>query len=236
MLGCGSHPSSFLYLPPALFPLRAACSHHLPGLGGHSNAHATPDFQTWTQVSQVHKLLPLHPANCFGKPTRDPPHNTRLWHDSINITCRQLHTTGVTTHAHPSWSISVQENPKTRRRCLTCRRYCQLSQRSAYGDTHTSLPHAPTLVPKVVQCIPSEIGSFNVTYPNNSSHLQMENRSFEHQLLPAWLSRVRRSWLAQLLRSDLGSLVKYMPRTNANAELYPKRPFIRLIVTPRPLL
>lgn len=190
-----------------------------------------------------HKLLPLHPAEYFGKPAMDPPHlwcpastqHMTFWRDRINTTHRQFHTTGVATRT-PQLKHFCSGKPQNRWRCLTCTRYCQVSECSAYGDTHTSLPHAPTLVPKVVQCIPSEIGTFNITYPNNSSHLKMENRSFEHQLLPAWLSRVRRSWLAQLLRSDLISLVKYMPRTNANAELYPKCPFIRLIVTPRPFL
>lgn len=57
-------------------------------------------------------------------------------------------------------------------------------------DIHTSLPHAHTSVPKGVQYIPSEIGSFNITYPNNSSHFKMQNRSFEDQLLPGCVSRV----------------------------------------------
>lgn len=89
---------------------------------------------------------------------------------------------------------------------------------------HQVLSQAHTLVPKAEQCIPSETGSFNITYPNNSSHFKMQNRSSEHQLLPDWPGA------GQLMRSDLVSLVKYIAMNKHKRRAVPKKhPFIRLM-------
>lgn len=220
-------------------------------------------FQVCNSLGSQHCRYTHRIRLYFGKPSMDQPH-TWCPASAQHATCSRMmgltpcahssgqRTTGFTTHALHRWSISVQEIPKIY--IIYCNRpqmpyiwqitRCNMgwwdthapSQCSVYGTSTQAYLMLTLRCQKVYKYIPSEIGSFNITYPNNSSHFKMQNRSFEDQLLPGCVCRVGYGWLAQLLRSDLVSLVRYMPGTNANAELYQKRPFRRLVITPCPLL
>lgn len=178
-------------------------------------------------------------------------HALTRW-DQLHVQVVMGRTQLCLLHVLHSWSIYVQEIPQhiyiiysnwphtpyiwQITRFYTGWQGTHAPSQCRVCGTPASLPRAHASAPKGVQYIPSEIGSFNITYPNNSSHFKMQKQVLWRSAAPGLCEQGGQSWLAQLLRSDLVSLVRHMPGTNAKAELYQKRPFRRLIITPRPLL